>query len=255
MKTLVVSLLSVLTAFNLYSQGVFFVDKQTGAVSLENVVNNTISTNSPLSGQTYTINKQNYAIKTGTNSDITIFLSNDIFVRSKESTHLTLDNFDQSFSNIDGLPSKTQYTTFNSSLSLIEGELELVCDQKSGEENIATIATSLASIVLSKGKYVVSADDRTTIVVVLEGSATLLDNSSKKKEIVKSNHTAVVVPAPKFQGRGVETSIKRGNIFTIKETANADAESYLLNVNTVEESAKQFRFITIDKTVRGVRIN
>ena len=255
MKTLVVSLLSVLTAFNLYSQGVFFVDKQTGAVSLENVVNNTLSTNSPLSGQTYTINKQNYAIKTGTNSDITIFLSNDIFVRSKESTHLTLDNFDQSFSNIDGLPSKTRYTTFNSSLSLIEGELELVCDQTSGEENIATIATSLASIVLSKGKYVVSADDRTTIVVVLEGSATLLDNSSKKKEIVKSNHTAVVVPAPKFQGRGVETSIKRGNIFTIKETANADAESYLLNVNTVEESAKQFRFITIDKTVRGVRIN
>ena len=255
MKTFVISLLSILTAFNLYSQGVFFVDKQTGTVSLENVVNNTLSTNSPLSGQTYTINNQNYAIKTGTNSDVTLFLSNDIYIRSKESTHLTLDNFDQSFSNIDGLPSKTSYTTFNSSLSLIEGELEVVSDQKSGDENIAIVATSLASIMLSKGKYVISADDRTTIVVVLEGSATMLDNSSKKKEIVKSNHTAVVVPAPKFQGRGVETSIKRGNIFTIKQTANTDSESYLLNVNTVEESAKQFRFITIDKTVRGVRIN
>lgn len=255
MKTLIISILSTLTFFTLHSQGVFFVDKQTGSVSLENVVDNTLSTNSPMSGQTYTINKENYAIKTGTDSDITIFLSNDIFVRSKEFTHLTLDNFDQSFSNIDGLPSKTCYTTFNSSLSLIEGELELISNQTTGEENIATIVTSLTSIVLSKGKYVISADDRTTIVVVLEGSATLLDNSSKKKEVVKSNHTSVVVPAPKFQGRGVETFIKRGNIFTIKETSNADVESYLLNVNTIEESAKLFRFITIDKTIRGVRID
>lgn len=255
MKTIITSVLSILISLNLYSQGVFFVDKQNGSVSLENVANNVLTTNAPVLGQTYTVNKQNYAIKTGTNADVTVFLSNDINIRCKESTHLTFDNFDQSFSNLDALPSKTQYTSFASSVSLIEGEIEIISDQKTGDENIATVATSLASIVLTKGKYVISADDRTTIVVVLNGSATVLDNSSKKKETVKANHTAVVVPAPKFQGRGVETMIKRGNIFTIKETTNADAESYLLNVNTIEESAKSFRFITVDKNVRGVRIN
>lgn len=237
------------------AQGVFFVEKQNGTVSLENVVNNVLSTNAPTVGQTYSINKQNYAVKTGTNSEVTVFLSNDIYIKAKESTHLTFDNFDQTISNIDSLPAKVQYSSYVSSLSLIEGELEVVSQQKDGDDALATINTTLVSVMLTKGKYVISADDRTTVIVVLDGSVLVLDNSSKKKETVKAKHTAVIVPAPKFQGRGVDTSFKRGNIFTIKETANADTESYLLGVNSIEESAIQFRFIVVDKTVRGVRIN
>ena len=237
------------------AEGVFFIDKTSGTVVLENVVNNVLSTNAPTVGQTYSINKQNYAVKTGTNSEVTVFLSNDIYIKAKESTHLTFDNFDQTISNIDSLPAKVQYSSYVSSLSLIEGELEVVSQQKDGADALATINTTLVSVMLTKGKYVISADDRTTVIVVLDGSVLVLDNSSKKKETVKAKHTAVIVPAPKFQGRGVDTSFKRGNIFTIKETANADAESYLLGVNSIEESAIQFRFIVVDKTVRGVRIN
>lgn len=252
MKTIILTFLFTL---NIMAQGVFFVEKQNGTVSLENVVNNVLSTNAPTVGQTYSINKQNYAVKTGTNSEVTVFLSNDIYIKAKESTHLTFDNFDQTISNIDSLPAKVQYSSYVSSLSLIEGELEVVSQQKDGDDALATINTTLVSVMLTKGKYVISADDRTTVIVVLDGSVLVLDNSSKKKETVKAKHTAVIVPAPKFQGRGVDTSFKRGNIFTIKETANADTESYLLGVNSIEESAIQFRFIVVDKTVRGVRIN
>jgi len=255
MKTIIITLLLAFNILNVSAQGVFFIDKQSGSVSLENVIDNVLSTNSPLVGQTYPVNKQNYAIKTGTNSDVSVFLSNDVYIRVKESTHLTFDTFDQTFSNLDQLPSKTQYSSFASSLSLVEGELEIVSDQKDSSENLSTISTSLASVILSKGKYVISADDRTTVIVVLDGSALVLDNSSKKKETVKAKHTAVIVPAPKFQGRGVETMIKRGNIFTIKETSNGDVDSYLSGVNTIEEASKQFRFISIEKSVRGVRIN
>jgi len=103
-------------------------------------------------------------------------------------------------------------------------------------------------------KFVIQADDRTTVVIVLDGSAVILDNSSKRKENVKANQTVVIVPAPKFQGRGVDT-MRRGNIFSIKETAKGDGESYLLGVNAVDEDAKHVRFCIIDKTVRGVRID
>jgi hypothetical protein len=64
----------------------------------------------------------------------------------------------------------------------------------------------------------------------------------------------VIVPAPKFQGRGVET-MRRGNIFSIKETANVESEPYLLGVNSLDEDAKNVRFCIVDKSVRGVRIN
>ena len=138
---------------------------------------------------------------------------------------------------------------------MIEGELEVVSQQKNGDEDLATINTRLVSVIVNKGKYIISADDRTTVIVVLDGSVLVLDNSSKKKETVKAEHTAVIVPAPKFQGRGVDTSFKRGNMFTIKDTSNPDAESYLLGVNSIEKSAIQFRFIVVDKSVRGVKIN
>jgi hypothetical protein len=130
-----------------------------------------------------------------------------------------------------------------------------VCSNQGGDtSSIATINTSLASIMLSKGKFVIQADDRTTVVIVLDGSAVILDNSSKRKENVKANQTVVIVPAPKFQGRGVDT-MRRGNIFSIKETAKGDDESYLLGVNAMDEDAKHVRFCIIDKTVRGVRID
>jgi hypothetical protein len=49
--------------------------------------------------------------------------------------------------------------------------------------------------------------------------------------------------------------MRRGNIFSIKETAKGDDESYLLGVNAMDEDAKHVRFCIIDKTVRGVRID
>jgi len=49
--------------------------------------------------------------------------------------------------------------------------------------------------------------------------------------------------------------MRRGNIFSIKETVNGDSESYLLGVNAVVEDSKNVRFCIIDKNVRGVKIN
>jgi hypothetical protein len=247
-------ILTILLSLNAYANGVFYIQKSSGDVILENVANNALSTNTPIVGKTYIVNGQNYAFKTSTNSETIVAFSNDVFIKIKESAHVTLDSFDQTVSNIDSLPSKLKYSTYSKSVSLIEGELDVYSNQDGDSTSIATINTKLASIILSKGKFVIQADDRTTVVIVLDGSAVILDNSSKRKESVKSNQTVVIVPAPKFQGRGVDT-IRRGNIFSIKETANTDIESYLVGVNIIEEDAKSVRFCIIDKNVRGVRIN
>jgi hypothetical protein len=251
MQNIIFTLLFTLTT---YANGVFYIQKSSGETVLENVVNNVLSTNTPVVGQTYTANGQNYAFKTSTNSDVTVAFSNDVFIKVKESAHITLDNFDQTFINTSSLPEKAKYETYSKSLSLIEGELDVYSDQGGNSESISTINTKLASIILSKGKFVIQADDRTTVIIVLEGSAVILDNSSKRKESVKANQTVVIVPAPKFQGRGVDT-MRRGNIFSIKETVNGDSESYLLGVNAVVEDSKNVRFCIIDKNVRGVKIN
>jgi hypothetical protein len=247
-------ILTILLSLNAYANGVFYIQKSSSDVILENVANNALSTNTPIVGKTYIVNGQNYAFKTSTNSETIVAFSNDVFIKIKESAHVTLDSFDQTVSNIDSLPSKLKYSTYSKSVSLIEGELDVYSNQDGDSTSIATINTKLASIILSKGKFVIQADDRTTVVIVLDGSAVILDNSSKRKESVKSNQTVVIVPAPKFQGRGVDT-IRRGNIFSIKETANTDIESYLVGVNIIEEDAKSVRFCIIDKNVRGVRIN
>ena len=225
-------ILTILLSLNAYANGVFYIQKSSGDVILENVANNALSTNTPIVGQTYIANGQNYAFKTSTNSETIVAFSNDVFIKIKESAHVTLDSFDQTVSNIDSLPSKIKYSTYSKSVSLIEGELDVYSNQEGDSTSIATINTKLASIILSKGKFVIQADDRTTVVIVLDGSAVILDNSSKRKESVKSNQTVVIVPAPKFQGRGVDT-IRRGNIFSIKETANTDIESYLVGVNII----------------------
>ncbi len=251
MRNIIFTLLFTLTT---YANGVLYIQKSTGDVVLENVVNNVLSTNSPGIGQTYTANGQNYAFKTATNSEVTVAFSNDVFVKVKESAHVTVDSFDQTFINTNSLPEKVKYETYSKSLSLIEGELDVYSNQGGNSESIATINTKLASIILAKGKFVVQADDRTTVIIVLEGSAVILDNSSKRKESVKANQTVVIVPAPKFQGRGVDT-MRRGNIFSIKETVNGDSESYLLGVNSLVEDSKNVRFCVIDKNVRGIKIN
>lgn len=247
-------LISLLFTFAVYADGVFYIQKSSGDVVLENVKNNVLSTNAPIVGQTYTVNGNNYAFKTSTNSEVTVAFSNDVFINVKETAHLTFDNFDQKFDNLNDLPTKVKYSTYTKSVSLISGELDVCSNQGGDTSSIATINTSLASIMLSKGKFVIQADDRTTVVIVLDGSAVILDNSSKRKENVKANQTVVIVPAPKFQGRGVDT-MRRGNIFSIKETVKGDGESYLLGVNAVDEDAKHVRFCIIDKTVRGVRID
>jgi len=245
---------TLLFGFNVYANGVFYVQKTTGDVVLENVTNNVLSTNAPTIGQTFMVNGQNYAFKTSTNSDVTVAFSNDVFVKIKESTHITVDNFDQSFINTNSLPEKAKYETYSKSVSLIEGELDVYSNQEGNSESIDNINTKLASIILSKGKFVIQADDRTTVIIILDGSAVILDNSSKRKENVKAGQTVVIVPAPKFQGRGVET-MRHGNIFSIKETVNGDAESYLLGVNSVVDASKNVRFCIIDKTIRGIKIN
>jgi hypothetical protein len=221
---------------------------------LENVKNNVLSTNAPIVGQTYSVNGNNYSFKTSTNSDVTVAFSNDIFVKVKETAHLTLDSFDQTFDNLNELPTKSKYSTYTKSISLIEGELDVYSNQGGDASSLVTINTSLASIILSKGKFVIQADSRTTVLIILDGSAVVLDSASKRKESVKANQTVVIVPAPKFQGRGVET-MRRGNIFSIKETVKTDSEPYLLGVNSLDEDAKNVRFCIIDKVVRGVRIN
>ena len=245
----------MLASFNVMADGVFFVDKLSGNVTLENVVSNNLVSAVPTVGQTYGINKQNYSIKTGTNSEASVFLSNDVTVKAKDSTHITFDNLDQNFSNLEGLPSKSQYTSYAGSLSLIEGELEIVSQQTELNESFYSINTMLASVLLNKGKFIITADSKTTVIVVLDGAAVVLDNSSKKKQTVKANNTVVIVPAPKFQGRGVDTMIKRGNIFTTKETTPADTESYLQGLTSTEESLKHFRFLSIDKNIRGARVD
>lgn len=251
MKNIIIGLIFTL---NVCANGLVYVEKLNGEVTLENVVNNKLSTNSPVLGQTYTANGNNYAFKTSTNSEVLVSFSNDVSVKIKESSHITLDSFDQKFTNLDQLPTKAKYDTYTLGMSLIEGELEVYSNQTSSDESLATINTSLAAIVLSKGKFVIQADDKTTILIVLDGSAVILDNSSRKKELIKNNHTVVIVPAPRFQGRSADT-LKRGNIFTIKETAKTDADSYLLGVNAIEDDFKHVRFIVIDKVVRGVRID
>jgi hypothetical protein len=141
------------------------------------------------------------------------------------------------------------------SISLIRGELEVISTHKDSVDNMATINTTLISIILNKGKFIITADDRTAIIVVLDGSLTVLDNASKKKEVVTAKNTAVIVPAPKFSARNEDLSKKRGNIFNIKESTPNDIESYLSEINILDDSSKKFRFIIIDKTVHGVKID
>jgi hypothetical protein len=162
------------------------------------------------------------------------------------------DNVGIDIQEINELPDVATYVTTNLNLSLF-GSAQFNVKSQFTEENPMIVSTSMASIVIKSGKFIIRSEENSLLLIVLEGEATVLDSLSKHKQTVKDKNMLVVVPAPKLQGRAAE-HIKKQNMFSLKSLDDVDNKELTTELTALSDVQSNIKFIVINKDVVGVKI-
>jgi hypothetical protein len=232
------------------ADGKFYVVSSTTS-TLDNITNNKLTTSALVVKQTYDCKDAIYTISNTNNESIVAF-STDVIVKLNDNSKLSIDSFDQSFNNINELPDIATYTTSNLNLSLF-GSAQVNVKSEFTEENPMIVSTSMASIVIKSGKFIIRSEEKSLLFIVLEGEATVMDSISKYTQVVKEKNMLVVIPAPKLQGRTAE-HMKKQNMFSLKSLDDTDNKELSAELTTLNEIQSNIKFIVVNKDVVGVKI-
>lgn len=243
-------LLTIWLSVAALADGKFYVVSSTTS-TLDNITNDKLTTSALIIKQTYDCKNAIYTISNITNESIVAF-STDVIVKLSDNSKLSIDSFDQSFNNINDLPDILNYTTANLNLTLF-GSAQFNVKSQFTEENPMTISTSMASIVIKSGKFIIRSEEKSLLLIVLEGEAIAFDSISKHTQIVKEKNMLVVVPAPKLQGRAAE-HMKKQNMFSLKPLDDADNKELSTELTTLNDIQSNIKFIVVNKDVVGVKI-
>lgn len=249
-RTLILFLLIIWLSVATLAGGKFYVASNTKS-TLDTIKNDKLTTSALVVKQTYDCQNVLYTISNTNNESILAF-STDVIVKLNDNSKLSIDSFDQSFNNINELPDIATYTTTNLNLTLF-GSAQFNVKSQFTEENPMIVSTSMASIVIKSGKFIIRSEDKSLLLIVLEGEATVLDSISKHKQVVNDKNMLVVVPAPKLQGRAAE-HIKKQNMFSLKPLDDTDNKELTTELITLNDIQSNIKFIVVNKDVVGVKI-
>jgi hypothetical protein len=249
-RTLILFLFIIWMTFATLAGGKFYVVSSTTS-TLDNIKNDKLTTTSLVVKQTYDCQNNIYTI-VNTNNESTLAFSADVIVKLNDNSKLNIDSFEQLFNNINELPDIASYTTTNLNLSLF-GSAQFNVKSQFTEENPMIVSTSMASIVIKSGKFIIRSEEKSLLLIVLEGEAIVLDSISKHKQVVKDKNMLVVVPAPKLQGRAAE-HIKKQNMFSLKPLDDVDNKELTTEFTTLNDAQSNIKFIVVNKDVVGVKI-
>ena len=249
-RALILFLLIIWMTFATLAGGKLYVVSSTTS-TLDNVKNDKLTTTSLVVKQTYDCQDNIYTI-VNTNNESILAFSTDVIVKLNDNSKLNIDSFEQSFNNISELPDVATYVTTNLNLSLF-GSAQFNVKSQFTEENPMIVSTSMASIVIKSGKFIIRSEEKSLLLIVLEGEATALDSLSKHKQTVKDKNMLVVVPAPKLQGRAAE-HIKKQNMFSLKSLDDVDNKELTTELTALSDVQSNIKFIVVNKDVVGVKI-
>lgn len=252
MKHILFYILSIFLTVNLIAGGKFFVATTSNNITLEKIENNKPVNTICKLHETYDC-KYNYSVTTPNNNDCIFAFSNDLLIKIGENSRLGIDNFEQSFSNLNELPEIANGSSVNCMLTAY-GSFYIVNKNAATETASIMIGTDMGTIILSSGKFVIRSEEKSLLLIVLNGTATVTDSLSKREQIVKEKNMLVVVPAPKMQGKAGE-HMKKQNMFSVKPIDESDSKDLIVELNTLLDIQSNIKFIVVNKDVIGVKIH
>jgi hypothetical protein len=226
-----------------FTTGGVFVYSAPPNVSYNSIGRSTILTEKVVVGKTYRVESDVLEFITKESESILFGLSNDILVRVLPQSTFSIDAFNQLVENYDSQPSKLQPQYSIASLTLLDGNIDIITPKFDQYSN-CILQTPLANIILKEGKFSIRSNPKFIIVNVLEGQVVVID-AKNKSSTVEKGRMGLIIP---FPGRDGEVMV------TEKAISPEEIKKLTDSVNEIESIKSDVLFIVADKKVVGVRL-
>jgi hypothetical protein len=242
------TLFILLICCNVTAGELFFINKS-GNPSLENVINNTIINEFIVLGKTYSIDGTNaYTITTSVDDSVSTKFSNDLSIKLYPNTTISLNTVDHTILNTVPYPEKLLYTNSLSSISLLQGQINVIND--GNPTNINYISTGQVKLILGTGKFIIKSEKNMTMVVCIDGSVKAVDKlNTTHSESIITNTILLVIPSPILSGKA-SGLIKHQSIYSTSEILPDQLTSYKESLNFDYQSVI---FIAVNGKVYGLK--
>lgn len=194
-------------------------------------------------GKTYHLGVEVMEIKTKANESVTLVFSNGLILRVQPNSIFSIDSCNQLVVNYEDQPSalKSEYSI--TSLSLMEGDVELICP-KFDIHSQCILQTPLVNVNLNQGKLSIRANPKYVMLNTIEGAVTVIDSKNKSNVIDKGN-LGLIIP---FPGRENEM------IVTQKTISPDELRRVSISITDLEKAKQNVFFAIIDKKIVGIRL-
>lgn len=226
--------------------------KSTGKTEIVTLNDNgNVSTNKVVVGETYVRENAQSDYNTQTNSSLSLLLANELIISLDENTEFKLHSSTVDILNRGSLPAATVFTNKNHVASLMGGSVDIINTSTNGT---VLLQTPRVSMTISKGKFRVIVQGKTTIVVSLEGSVTLHKLVEPKSGVVSEGKFAHVTTYYSLVSKGAEVLNNGKATATIKPIDDVDSKKMVESFNDLLNGGSSVLFVEIDNKTVGVKI-
>jgi len=194
-------------------------------------------------GKTYRIDADVMEFQTKTSEEITLAFSTGLQLRISPNSTFSIDSFNQLVTNDESQPSKLQVEYSVASLSLMDGEIELICP-KVDTNSQCILQTPLVNVNVAEGRLVVKSNPKWVMLNAIEGKVTVVDSKNKKTFIDKGQMGLII----QYPGKNDQIMV------TQKDISPDELDKMAVSLNGLAKSQNDVLFIVIDKKVVGVRL-
>jgi hypothetical protein len=194
-------------------------------------------------GRTYYVDADVWELRTKAGESATLNLSNGVQINVDPSTTFSVDSFNQMVSNFESEPSTLSAAYSVASLSLLDGQVEIVSPKQDTNSQII-LSTPFVNVNVAAGRISVKSNPKYVIISALEGSVVVVDTKNKKSIIDKGN-LGLIIPYP---GRDSEILV------TQKPIASEDLQKLSKIGTALEQQSKDVLWVVAYKKVVGVRL-
>lgn len=244
MKSILIFIMSLILCVSVrseeFSSGGIFIHSTMSNQNYNLIDVGSIKTNKLESGETYRLNTGVMEISTGTNI-VSLGMSDGVEVTIHPSSTFSIDAFNQSILNADAKPSILKASYSISSLSLMNGEIDVICP-KMDDNSQVILQTPLVNIILSNGKLNIKSTQKYVMINVIKGSVKVMD-SRNKVSVIDNGKLGLIIPYP---GRDGEIMV------TDRVIVNDDLTKMSKELNKLDVLKTNVLFVVLDHKIVGI---
>ncbi len=194
-------------------------------------------------GKTYRLETEVMEFKTKVGEELSLSFSTGLQVGVLPKSTFSVDSFNQLVKNDASQPSTLQAEYSVTALSLMEGEVNLICP-KMDTNSQCILQTPLVNVNLAPGRLSVRANPKWVILNAIDGAVTVVDAKNKKTVIDKGQMGLII----QYPGREDQIMV------TSKAISPEELTKITTSLDTLEKHGKDILFIVLEGKVVGVRL-